>query len=87
MYHVLNKSAGVFTEESLFQSAEQAGLDTTKYMKCMTSGFYEEEVNADIADGIAAGVTSTPTLFINGVKIEGAIPYGILYEAVQALAK
>lgn len=87
MYHVLNKTSGEFTDGSLLQSAAEAGLDTGEFTRCMSSGFYEKEVSADIADGVAAGVTSTPTLFINGVKIEGAVPYGILYEAVQALAE
>ena len=87
MYRVLNKTSGEFTEENLLQSALDAGLDRAAYLQCMSSGFYEDEVSADVADGIAAGVTSTPTLFVNGVKIEGAIPYGILYEAVQSLAE
>lgn len=87
MYNVLNKSSGAFTEENLLYYARAAGLEEGAYTQCMSSGFYEDEVAGDIADGIAAGVTSTPTLFVNGIKIEGAVPYGILYEAVQALAE
>jgi protein-disulfide isomerase len=33
-----------------------------------------EQVKADIAYGRTLGVRSTPTFFINGVKIEGALP-------------
>jgi protein-disulfide isomerase len=87
MYSILNKTSGEFTEESLLQYALTAGVERREYLQCMSSGFYENEVAGDIADGVAAGVTSTPTLFVNGVKIEGAVPYGILYEAVQALAE
>lgn len=87
MYRILNASSGEFTNESLLQNAESAGLNIQEYTRCMTSGFYEQEVQEDIADGIAAGVTSTPTLFINGVKIEGAVPYSILYGAIETLAQ
>ncbi|NBS68276.1 hypothetical protein EBT31_05085 [bacterium] len=87
MYRLLNKSSGEFTEENLLQYALSAGLEKRTYIQCMESDFYENEVAGDIADGVAAGVTSTPTLFVNGVKIEGAVPYGILYEAAQSLAQ
>lgn len=87
MYGILNTSTGAFTDEYLLQSARTAGLNESEYLACVSSGFYAEEVLGDIADGIAAGVTSTPTLFINGVKIEGAVPYGILYEAILSLAE
>ncbi len=87
MYSILNKTSGEFTEEGLLQYALAAGVEKKEYLQCMSSGFYEDEIMGDIADGVAAGVTSTPTLFVNGVKIEGAVPYGILYEAVQSLAE
>lgn len=87
MYRILNRSSGEFTDESLLQAALDAGLDKKTYEQCVASGYYDDEVAGDIADGVAAGVTSTPTLFVNGVKIEGAVPYEILYEAVQALAQ
>lgn len=87
MYRALNKVTDPFTEDLLMGIAMSLGLDTRAWSKCMSSGYYEEELAQDIADGVAAGVTSTPTLFINGVKIEGAIPYGILYDAIQAFTQ
>lgn len=87
MYRVLNKTSESFTDETLLAHAIEAGLDKQEYLRCVSSGFYETEVESDIADGIAAGVTSTPTLFVNGVKIEGAVPYSVLYEAVQSLVQ
>lgn len=87
MYKLLNKHAGEFTEEQLTAYAQSAGLQERAYEACMSSGFYEKEIAEDIADGITAGVTSTPTLFVNGVKIEGAVPYGILYAAAQSLVQ
>lgn len=54
--------------------ALQSGLDMTKFNSCLDNQKYKEEVEIDLADGQAAGVTGTPTFFINGVKVEGAIP-------------
>jgi protein-disulfide isomerase len=87
MYHALNKTSEAFTDEGLLGLALASGVEKRTYLECMSSGYYESEVAEDIADGIAAGVTSTPTLFVNGVKIEGAVPYGVLYAAVQTLVQ
>lgn len=51
-----------------------------------------EQVKADIAYGRTLGVRSTPTFFINGVKIEGALPapyfdQAIAYELARAEKK
>jgi uncharacterized membrane protein/protein-disulfide isomerase len=51
-----------------------------------------EQVKADIAYGKTLGVRSTPTFFINGVKVEGALPpayfdQAIAYELARAGAK
>jgi uncharacterized membrane protein/protein-disulfide isomerase len=51
-----------------------------------------EQVKADIAYGRTLGVRSTPTFFINGVKIEGALPsayfdQAIAYELARAGGK
>jgi len=51
-----------------------------------------EQVKADIAYGRTLGVRSTPTFFINGVKIEGALPavyfdQAIAYELARANGK
>ena len=41
-----------------------------------------EQVKADIAYGRQLGVRSTPTFFINGVKIEGALPAPLFDQAI-----
>jgi uncharacterized membrane protein/protein-disulfide isomerase len=51
-----------------------------------------EAVKSDIAYGLQLGVRSTPTFFINGVKIEGALPsvyfdQAIAYELKRAAAQ
>lgn len=55
--------------------ASQIGLDSTKFNQCLDSGKYKSEVEKDLADGSAYGVSGTPTLYINGKPIVGAQPF------------
>lgn len=57
--------------ESAFRSyAESLNLDMNKFTADQKSSAVNELINADISKGKEAGVTSTPTFFINGKKIE-----------------
>ena len=59
----------------LFQSyAQAAGLDLTRYASCYTSDATEARVRAanELADRM--GVRATPTFFIDGRRLEGALP-------------
>ena len=46
--------------------AEAAGLDLAKYDECMKSAKYAGRIQASYQEGVALGVNSTPTFFING---------------------
>lgn len=65
--------------------AEQIGLDLARFDICQALPSTNEEIEADIADGVAAGVRGTPTFFINGARVEGDIPYTILTQIVDEL--
>ena len=60
------------------------GLDEAAFNDCLGSNRYREEVQAATAAGQERGVRSTPTLFINGEKIEGAIPFEQLQPLIEA---
>lgn len=84
-YHdVLYRNSGEFTTESLIDYASQAGLSISTFRNCLESGKYTDEVAQDLADGVAAGVTGTPTFYFNGEKIEGAVPFSTFTEIVDA---
>ncbi len=53
--------------------ALQVGLDGDDFTRCVESGQTTQEVNADFLDGIALGVTGTPTFFFNGYRVQGVI--------------
>ncbi|HTY07696.1 MAG TPA: thioredoxin domain-containing protein [Candidatus Edwardsbacteria bacterium] len=50
------------------------GLDTKKFNDCLANNPFQAQINGDILDGVAYGVAGTPTFFINGVRLLGALP-------------
>lgn len=64
-----------FTKTDVVRWAGQIGLNMSQFNRCLDSGKYKAEVEKDVADGTAAGVSGTPTTFINGRSLVGAQPY------------
>ena len=60
--------------EALTMYARAAGLDVRVFERCLASGTHQAAVQKDVDDGIRAGVTGTPTFFINGRLLSGAQP-------------
>jgi protein-disulfide isomerase len=54
--------------------AETLGLDTAKFNDCMANNPVQGNINDDVLDGVSYGVSGTPTFFINGVRLLGALP-------------
>ncbi len=52
--------------------AKELGLKTAQFNDCLDSAKYQDEVDADMASGRAAGVSGTPATFINGVMVTGS---------------
>jgi len=58
-------------------------IDQEKFNTCLNDPKQKAEVDADIQAGIDAGVSGTPTFFINGQKIVGAQPYSVIKAAIE----
>lgn len=74
-------------ENSLRIYAVQAGLDSRQFDACVQARAFQSLVEADVADGEALGVRGTPTWFINGRKVEGAIPEDIFRKVIEEILK
>ena len=66
-----------------------APLDVERWVSDMETQAHLERVRADFMSGVRSGVNGTPTFFINGVKLEGALPavyfdQAIAYELAHA---
>ncbi|HEV8199128.1 MAG TPA: thioredoxin domain-containing protein [Candidatus Polarisedimenticolia bacterium] len=56
----------------LVETAGTLGMDKDKFKTCLDTGKFRSEVQKDFQDGQKAGVSGTPTFFINGVMMVGA---------------
>ena len=68
---------------SLNSYASELGLDEEAFSICLEEGRYTHRVQQDLQAGRGNGVSSTPTVFINGRPIMGAVPLETLEEIVR----
>jgi protein-disulfide isomerase len=61
--------------EAFIQYASEIGLDVEAFSQCIDEERYYDEVMADLEYAANLGVQATPTFFINGIPIEGALPF------------
>jgi protein-disulfide isomerase len=59
----------------LKEHAAALKLDAEKFATCLDSGQHAAAVNTDLEYGAQLGVSSTPTVYINGRPVIGAQPY------------
>lgn len=57
-------------EQKFFDYAQELGLDMTKFREDFSSDAIKERINQSEADGKALGVTGTPTMFMDGKKLD-----------------
>lgn len=50
--------------------AEQAGLERQRFAECLRSDRFQQEVSESYQLGEAMGVSGTPTIFVNGKRVE-----------------
>jgi len=55
------------------EQGSKAGLNQAQLQACIKAQ-KDDSVKASMAEAEMMGVSSTPTLFVNGVKLEGAVP-------------
>lgn len=74
--------------ESLFPIiAGSLSLNLQKFSACFASGRYRQKVQTDYQSGLAAGAWGTPSNFINGYLVRGAVPFNQLAYAVELFIK
>jgi protein-disulfide isomerase len=71
-------SRGTMEPEAASTWGKAFGLDVDAWLAKSTSPEIAAQVDQDLADLEALGVEGTPTLFVNGVAVRGALPYWVL---------
>jgi len=64
--------------------AKSLGIDEEKFKKALDEGTYLSLIQKDLQDGNKAGVNATPTIFVNGKKVEGATSIADLTAKLRA---
>lgn len=68
--------------------AKEVGVNESQFKTCLNNGDMSAKVQTDLQEASQYGVQGTPTTFVNGEVVEGAVPYEQLKAVVeQALAK
>src|SRR5438105_12748120 len=57
------------------QVAQEIGLDVARWKAAVESHSAQAEIQADMSAGSAVGANGTPTFFINGKRLVGAVPF------------
>lgn len=70
------------SEDNLKRLAIQVGLNNIQFTTCFDNRKYFDEVEQDFQDGLRAEVKATPTFFVNGRMIEGAVPYSLFEQVI-----
>jgi protein-disulfide isomerase len=65
---------------------QKHNLDVVKLQSCIKAQD-ESAVKASMKEAEGVGVEATPTLFVNGQKIDGAVPIGELRAALDSALK
>lgn len=81
MHDVIFEKQASLSVSNLKVWAQDLGYDINS---CLDSGKFRSEVQNDFSDGQAAGVSGTPTFFINGVKLVGAQPFSAFKQIIDA---
>jgi protein-disulfide isomerase len=73
-YHdTLYHNAPKFGPADLKAYAKDVRLDSAAFAQCLGSGKYKSAVHDDFNEGAKLGLTGTPTFFINGREMSGAL--------------
>jgi Na+:H+ antiporter, NhaA family len=67
----------------LMQIAASLGLDLARFERDLDNPELRRHVEEDLADGRRNGVTATPTIFVDGVRYDGAWDFYSMLEALE----
>jgi protein-disulfide isomerase len=81
--HQGGESSGDFAAVDQKKFAKALGLNVVTFASCLDSGKYADFVTQEKSNGTNVGVQSTPTVFINGKMILGALPAATFDAAID----
>ena len=73
--------------EQFTSYAAELGLDTDAFVACLESGETAAQVQAELEQGLAAGVTGVPAFFVNDWFLSGAQPFEEFQKVIEKALK
>jgi protein-disulfide isomerase len=84
---ILYQNRTALDAAALRKYAADSGLNVEQFELDLQSGKFADEVRRDMAAGKSYGITGTPTIFVNGVKVRGLSAKAFRGAIEKALAK
>ncbi len=72
-----------YSESRLFAFAEDLDLDRREFRSCLNDGKSSAVVQKDAELAAEMGVNATPTMFINGEKVQGSLSFEVYKEIIE----
>jgi len=75
---------GAFADRRLKAFAQTLGLNQTAFNACLDSGRFTQAISADESLARSLEVSGTPTLFVNGQRINNPLDYAEVKQAISS---
>ena len=83
MHDALFERSPALTEAIALELAAKLGLDLHRFRRDLEDPKLKKRVDEDLAEGHRNGVTATPTIFVDGVRYDGAWDFYSMLEALE----
>ncbi len=67
--------------------AKRVGLDEERFRKCLSSHQFEGRIRSQVAEANSKRIEATPTIFVNGKRQVGLLPFEQLEQLAQSQRK
>jgi protein-disulfide isomerase len=84
MHDLLFANQTALASQNLPSYAAQAGVTLSTWQACLSTQPPSDAVAADVTLGVMVGVAATPTFYINGEAVVGAVPQSQLQAVIEA---
>jgi len=83
MHDLLYEKEPPLTQADTFEFAAKLGLDMERFARDLESEATRRRVDEDLNEGKRNGVTATPTLFVDGIRYDGAWDFYSMLESLE----
>jgi protein-disulfide isomerase len=77
-------SSGDMSDEDLRGRAAAMGLEAGKFSACVASDRFDADIRRSTESGNSLGIDATPTFFVNGRRLTGALPADQFAEVIDS---